>query len=350
MKLKMVAAALSILSLNAFASDNRATEPDKGWIIPNSDTYIGYQSDNWSCGAYSATKFLNAFAHGVGYSEFKNHYSQKIWGGGGGNVYDTNDNIGMSPNRLAQGINFYVAERVASRIKNGTLVTEDIKAKVWRDYSTESIKREVWNNDRPVVVLLKTENGILHWVTVVGWRSSTNSPIYADTDGQLYIASFHEFDNMRLNDYSFSASGIYPNTVITGSKVQFNTVDAMFDALVSGSEHLIYKVPVLSELYNLNKLGGETMNSVLGFGVNGINNTLSNLGIHGFVPDLTVPLSLSDIVRIKDDAKKVASNVGAEANRVADNVAAHPGYQHVEQTVNRANNEVKRWFGWRKRK
>jgi hypothetical protein len=87
-KLKIIATALCILSLNVFAANLRSDERgDQGWIIPESDRNIGVQNDNWSCGAYAATKFLNAFNHWVDYGEFKNHYSQKVWGNGGGNVF-----------------------------------------------------------------------------------------------------------------------------------------------------------------------------------------------------------------------------------------------------------------------
>ncbi|WP_186645747.1 hypothetical protein [Fluviispira vulneris] len=337
MKLKIIAATLALLSLNAYAWNYRYNEADKGWIIPYSDSYIGSQSDDWSCGAYAGTKFLNAFGHGVGYRTFKIHYSQKMWGNGVGSAFEIGNELGLSPNRLQQGINFYVAERVASKIKKGILTTQDVKAEVWRDYSTSAIKREVLINKRPAIVLLKKSGLNLHWVTVIGWIESADKAIYADSDGTIRTADFYEFNSMRLNDYSYLAVGIYPKTVITGSIVKFNTLDSFFDTLVSGSEHLNYKVPVLSEVYNLNKLGGETINSILGYGVNDINDTLRNLGIHGLVPDLTIPLSMSDIVKIKNEAK-----------RIVENVANSLGYQHAEKGVKRVNNEIRRFFGWRR--
>ncbi len=55
MKLKMIAAALSLLSLSVFAVNLRNKESDKSWIIPNSHTYISYQSNILGCGSYYPT-------------------------------------------------------------------------------------------------------------------------------------------------------------------------------------------------------------------------------------------------------------------------------------------------------
>ncbi len=103
-----------------------------------------------------------------------------------------------------------VANNNTAPFNDATIVTENFNAHYWHNYSTVRVIAEVWNSKRPVMVLIKAENGDLKWVAVLKWIMSTNTLVYKESNGSIKNVSYEEFDNMRLN----LGTG-YSNTVIT---------------------------------------------------------------------------------------------------------------------------------------
>ncbi|KAB8037871.1 hypothetical protein GCL60_11900 [Silvanigrella paludirubra] len=332
--LSMAAISLSF-TMNAYSTYYEYK--GEGKIIPNSDKYIGAQNDNWSCGAYSATKMLNIVGHGVSYNTIKNDYAQKVFSAFAGRFSNTVTDIGLTPDKLALTFNSYIAQKVAESIKYGGIKTKGYKAEVRINASINDIENEVRYKNRPVAVLVYAGSQ-LHWVTVIGWMNSNSSVIYAESDGTINYENKYEFDRKRVNNWNWAAAGILPNTIVKIEEVEFNKLDAFFDHLFLGTENAIYQIPVVGEIYNLHKLGAEKFNQIVNFGPRGANEVLKSIGLPGIVPDLTVPMTLEDVVKLKNQAKKVAE----EAARVSQQAAqeAQRVRDQIAEEANRIKNQL----------